>query len=129
MKRQRFAAAAFAATILAIDSAAAQIDCPVLSSGGDVRGDGTILILGQFAIGAISSGTTELDQGVIPCWDQTCPGDATGDNIVDESDLGLLLSQWLQTVPPNTLGDVTGDGLVNEQDLGLMLSAWQTTCQ
>ncbi|MFO0837634.1 MAG: hypothetical protein U1D55_03845 [Phycisphaerae bacterium] len=57
-----------------------------------------------------------------------CPGDANGDRAVNESDLGILLQNWLQTVAPGTLGDVTGDSVVNESDLGVLLQNWQHTC-
>ncbi|MFO0839651.1 MAG: hypothetical protein U1D55_14135 [Phycisphaerae bacterium] len=41
----------------------------------------------------------------------------------------MLLQNWIATVPPNTLGDVTGDGLIDESDLGVVLQNWRATCQ
>ncbi len=55
-------------------------------------------------------------------------GDVNSDGSVNESDLGILLSNWQLNVTPNTNGDVTGDGVVNESDLGLLLANWQLSC-
>ncbi|MFO0839188.1 MAG: dockerin type I domain-containing protein [Phycisphaerae bacterium] len=55
-------------------------------------------------------------------------GDANGDNVVNESDLGIILSNWQLSVTPHTNGDVNGDGVVNESDLGILLSNWQLSC-
>ncbi len=53
-----------------------------------------------------------------------CPGDLNADRVVNESDLGQLLSNW-QAGPG---GDLTGDGLTDEADLGLLLSVWLSSC-
>jgi formylglycine-generating enzyme required for sulfatase activity len=50
-----------------------------------------------------------------------CPGDLTGNGVVDGADLGSLLTAW------GTQGgsaDVTGDGIVNGADLGALLVKW-----
>ncbi|MFU8828301.1 MAG: hypothetical protein ACNA8P_02600 [Phycisphaerales bacterium] len=57
-----------------------------------------------------------------------CPGDATGDNLVNLADLNLVLANFGSSVAPNTNGDVTGDGLVNLADLNLVLANFGTNC-
>lgn len=57
-------------------------------------------------------------------FDCRCPGDVNGDNVINESDLGLVLSNWLNGAG----GDVTGDGQTDEADMGLLLSNWLRTC-
>ncbi len=59
-----------------------------------------------------------------PSTNQPCPGDLTGDRVVNESDLGVLLQSW-QSGPG---GDLNGDGLTNESDLGLLLQNWTNVC-
>ncbi len=54
------------------------------------------------------------------------PGDVDGDNDVDESDLGLLLANWLCT--GGCGGDADGDGDVDESDLGILLANWTQVC-
>ncbi len=54
-----------------------------------------------------------------------CTGDASGDGVANEADLGLLLANWQTSVPANTLGDLNGDGFVSEPDLGVLLGNWQ----
>jgi hypothetical protein len=49
-----------------------------------------------------------------------CPGDLTGDAIVDGADLGLLLGQW----GISGSADLNGDGTVDGADLGLLVAAW-----
>ncbi|MFO0838209.1 MAG: DNRLRE domain-containing protein [Phycisphaerae bacterium] len=53
-----------------------------------------------------------------------CIGDLTGDRVVDELDLGQLLSAWQSGAG----GDVDGDGDTDESDLGLMLAHWLAVC-
>ncbi len=50
-----------------------------------------------------------------------CPGDVTGDGMVDAIDLGILLASWGTA---NKAADVNGDGTVDASDLGILLSAW-----
>ncbi|MFO0839255.1 MAG: dockerin type I domain-containing protein [Phycisphaerae bacterium] len=57
-----------------------------------------------------------------------CAGDVNGDRVVNESDLGIVLSHWQGNVTPGTSGDLTGDGLVNESDLGVVLARWAVAC-
>jgi hypothetical protein len=53
-------------------------------------------------------------------------GDSNGDNTVNSTDLGLLLSHYNQTVPSGqngwSIGDFNNDNTVNSTDLGLLLS-------
>ncbi|MBW7906026.1 MAG: S8 family serine peptidase [Phycisphaerae bacterium] len=50
-----------------------------------------------------------------------CVGDIDGDGFVGQSDLGILLGNFGQNVPPNTGGDLDGDGFVGQSDLGILL--------
>lgn len=53
----------------------------------------------------------------------SCTGDINGDNLVDVSDLLVLLSAW-GTCPDNCPADLNSDGAVDVSDLLLLLSAW-----
>jgi formylglycine-generating enzyme required for sulfatase activity len=50
-----------------------------------------------------------------------CPGDITGNGVVDGADLGALLTTW---GAPQGQGDLNGDGTVDGADLGLLLTKW-----
>jgi len=58
----------------------------------------------------------------------TCPqlGDANCDNVVNLTDLTLVINNWLQSTTVGTNGDVIGseDGLVNLDDLTLVINNW-----
>ena len=58
----------------------------------------------------------------------TCPqlGDANCDNIVNLSDLTLVINNWLQATNIGSNGDVIGseDGFVNLDDLTLVINNW-----
>ncbi len=54
-----------------------------------------------------------------------CPGDATGDGMVDFDDLNLVLSGWGSAGPA---GDVDGSGVVDFDDLNLVLGSWGALC-
>ncbi|MFO0837722.1 MAG: dockerin type I repeat-containing protein [Phycisphaerae bacterium] len=56
------------------------------------------------------------------------PGDTNCDAVVDEADLGVLLGNWLLSVPPFTAGDLDGSGVVDSSDLGILLADWGATC-
>ncbi|HMQ16012.1 MAG TPA: hypothetical protein PKC49_08570 [Phycisphaerae bacterium] len=58
---------------------------------------------------------------------QTCTADLDGDCAVQQSDLGILLSNFGASVPPGAGGDYDGDGVVSQADLGHLLS--QFGCQ
>ena len=53
-----------------------------------------------------------------------CIGDLDGDNDVDQSDLGILLSSYGNDAG----GDIDGDGDTDQSDLGLLLSHYGETC-
>jgi formylglycine-generating enzyme required for sulfatase activity len=50
-----------------------------------------------------------------------CPGDITGNGVVDGADLGAILTTW---GAPRGQGDLNGDGTVDGADLGLLLTKW-----
>jgi len=50
-----------------------------------------------------------------------CPGDLSGDGIVDGGDLGILLGAWGSSGSP---ADLNGDGVVDGGDLGALLACW-----
>lgn len=56
----------------------------------------------------------------------SCPADLTGDNVVDASDLNIILSNWNCPNPGSDCqgADLTGDGNVDASDLNVVLSAW-----
>ncbi|HMQ14737.1 MAG TPA: hypothetical protein PKC49_02075 [Phycisphaerae bacterium] len=53
-----------------------------------------------------------------------CPGDLNGDNVVDQSDLGILLAAF----NVNGNGDLDGDGDTDQSDLGILLSHFGESC-
>ena len=55
----------------------------------------------------------------------TCPGDATGDDLVDFDDLNEILVNW-GTAGPD--GDLDGSSSVDFDDLNLVLSNWGNAC-
>lgn len=57
------------------------------------------------------------------CSENVCPGDITGDCIINGADLGLLISGW-GPCAPNCPGDLNLDGFVTGADLGIMISFW-----
>lgn len=65
---------------------------------------------------------------VVPAAAAPCPGDATGDGLVNFDDLNEVLDHWESSVAPGTDGDVTGDGLVNFADLNEVLAEWAAVC-
>lgn len=58
----------------------------------------------------------------------SCPGDTNGDNAINSADLSVLLSQFNQSVTPNTGADFNGDGLVNAADLSVLLANFGISC-
>jgi hypothetical protein len=65
----------------------------------------------------LPGGTAMVEFTVLP------GGDLDGDGDVDQSDLGLLLSDWGCT-GGNCPGDVDGDGDTDQSDLGILLANW-----
>ncbi len=58
-----------------------------------------------------------------------CPGDTSGDGLVNFTDLEQLLESWNTSVFPLSSGDLNADGSVNFTDLELLLESWGSTCQ
>ena len=107
---------------------------------GEPSGFGRGVFIGRFAFGGDFSieGTTltviwnqgpgtpqqEADFIVDTVTPEPCPGDITGDGVVDGADVAILLAVW------NTDGDgipgtdINGDGIVNGTDLTFLLSNW-----
>lgn len=56
-----------------------------------------------------------------------CPGDASGDGVVNFVDLNLVLSQFGQS-GLGLSGDINADGVVNFPDLNFVLSAFGQSC-
>lgn len=121
--------AGIAAAIVLAASAKAQVDSPILSAGGSVLSDGTILVVGDLAIGTIG-GAPEVDLGVVPCWGgASCPGDIDGSSDVGLADLTVLLSNFgTPSGAGPEQGDLDGDGDVDLQDLAGLLGVFGTSC-
>ncbi|MCH2144501.1 MAG: right-handed parallel beta-helix repeat-containing protein [Phycisphaerales bacterium] len=56
--------------------------------------------------------------------DSDCPGDISGDGVVDGADLTVLLGQWGACSKIECPGDLTGDGQVDGADLTVLLGEW-----
>jgi len=52
------------------------------------------------------------------------PGDVNLDGVVDDNDLGIMLSNWWEMDLDWSMGDFTGDGLLGDSDLNVLLSNW-----
>lgn len=57
-----------------------------------------------------------------------CPGDITGDGVVDLGDLAQLLSNFGRANATFNDGDLNGDGLVDLSDLAGMLAIYGSSC-
>jgi len=55
----------------------------------------------------------------------SCPGDVTGDGLVNLADLNLVLANFGQTT---STGDANGDGVVNLADLNMVLANFGADC-
>lgn len=63
------------------------------------------------------------------CALEACPGDATGDRIVDMKDINAALSTFGQQGEPGSIpADVNGDGVVDFHDLNEILSNFGQSC-
>jgi hypothetical protein len=55
----------------------------------------------------------------------SCPGDLTGDGVVDGGDLLILLGAWGSCSDPTDCpADLNGDGVVDGSDLLILLGNW-----
>ncbi|MEC8818695.1 MAG: hypothetical protein VXX30_06380 [Planctomycetota bacterium] len=68
-----------------------------------------------------STGEVCVACGAVP----DCPGDATGDAVVDGQDLAAVLAAWGADVPDV---DQNADGTIDGQDLAAVLAAWGLPC-
>ncbi|MDB4628107.1 hypothetical protein OAF82_00815 [bacterium] len=59
--------------------------------------------------------------GVTDCNSEPCLFDLNQDDVVDATELGLVLGLWGTS---NALVDFNSDGIVNAADLGLLIGAW-----
>jgi FG-GAP-like repeat len=55
---------------------------------------------------------------------EPCPGDLTGDRVIDQQDLGVLLAAY----EVSDSGDVNGDGFTDQSDLGILLGRYLAGC-
>ena len=80
--------------------------------------------------GQITEGYNDLGGNVIQaeCPVPTCPADFDGDDMIDASDLGRLLSEWTANDPCQDAAclaaDLNDDGRVDAQDLTILLGVW-----
>ncbi len=127
------AAAAAGLLLAGAGLAAGQIECTVVSAGGQATADGSIFVAGQFATGLVS-GSDDLDQGVVPCWAEAgvaCGGDVDGDLDIDLNDLAALLAAFGTCdgdADFNPGADFDGDSCVGLTDLATLLAAFGTVC-
>ena len=82
--------------------------------------------IGQTAVGLVSK--SDVRGFSRPGRLLFCPGDVSGDGVVNFADLSVVLAQFGQTVTPATGGDVNGDGVVNFADLSVVLSQFGRVC-
>jgi len=73
-----------------------------------------------FAVGPDNDGDGVMDACV-------CTGDINGDWAVDQSDLGLLVSDY-GGVPDDPAADLDGDGWIGQTDLGILLANYGRVC-
>jgi hypothetical protein len=93
----------------------------------DCNGDGMV-DFGQILNSTIADTNTNgvpdtCECTVYPTLPGCCPGDLSGDHVVDGADIGLLLSSWGYCAA-SCPHDLNHDGMVNGGDLGLLLSGW-----
>ena len=85
----------------------------------DCNQDG-IIDYGQILSGQLFDGNLDW----IPDICQPCPGDITGNHIVDSVDLAIVLSAWGSSGGEFAGTDINQDGIVNATDLTALLSSW-----
>lgn len=67
--------------------------------------------------------TGTVTGAVIDVIADTCPADLNNDNMVDVTDLFMLLAAW-GTCPGGCPADLSGDEIINVTDLFMLLAAW-----
>lgn len=95
--------------------------------GGEAVPGPSLYVGGRFSA---SAGGDSFLARLAGCALEACPGDATGDRIVDMKDLNAALSTFGQSGEPGTIpADVNDDGTVDFQDLNEVLSNFGQTCR
>ena len=89
--------------------------------------------------GAWTISARREDDGATRAWarigatvssDAPCPGDATGDGVVNFADLNEVLASFGQSGEPGTVpGDLNADGVVNFSDLNEVLANFGAACR
>ena len=98
---------------------------PLHDAAAAVEGDESIILSltadAGYTIGTPSSGEVTIED--------VLPGDADGNDAVNDADLSLLLASW--DAAPGGLtwqdGDFTGDGDVSDADISWLLAFWDWT--
>ena len=93
---------------------------------GLAPGDYAVLVRPNGDYGKI--GNYQLRLAVVEDAPADCPGDATGDNLVNADDLLVILGAFGSSASGAAQGDLTGDGLVNADDLLEVLGAFGAGC-
>lgn len=92
----------------------------------DCTGDG-IVDLGQILAGeyddANGNGVPDCCDSGTPC-DEPCPGDVTGNGLVNPVDLTALLVDWGTDGDGEFDTDCNDDGIVDADDLAIVLAGW-----
>lgn len=97
------------------------IDNPTEVSGPD----GSTLPLQQWVGPPVSliPGDYTIEISVPPC-----PGDVNGDQLVNLSDIAVVITQWNNTVMPWFGPDLSGDGMVGLADIAQIINNWAQPC-
>ena len=96
---------------------------PAFGSSPDINDAGEVVFAASVNDGSTDIGTAITVATVADAPD--CPGDVTGDNVVDLADLNLVLANFGQSTSE---GDANDDGVVNLEDLNAVLGAFGTAC-
>ena len=94
----------------------------VIEWSADCNNDG-IVDYGQILSGQLA----DVNQNGVPdtCEADPCPGDITGNGVVDGVDLSLVLATWLTDGDQGKVNcDRNNDGIVDGQDLAIVLAGW-----
>ncbi len=104
-----------------IEDAQSIFGLPTALAAGDADSDGPadLVTAGEAESGVAGSGGAI---SVLVASPVQCVGSVNGDDVVDGSDLGLLLGEWGPN--PGSPYDLDGDGEVGSSDLGLLLASW-----
>jgi hypothetical protein len=94
----------------------------IVEWSAECNSDG-IVDYGQILSGQLA----DVNQNGVPdiCEADPCPGDITGNGVVDGVDLSIVLATWLTDGDQGKVNsDRNGDGIVNGQDLAIVLAGW-----